>query len=148
MTEYIFRKQKITDFFALLHLSYVALSHSHSFYLFIFFFLVVPINLILSLLLHKYIVCEHIPTKKVVGYISLSRVPFTKKAIIVYFAVKKEHRRKHIGKNLVEKAIKKLKERGFVDVMIAIKYQNLPMKNLLEASGFKIKKGRVVYELA
>lgn len=92
----------------------------------------------------------------IVGYI-MCRVEwgwgFTKnkllrKGHVISIAVRKEFRRKGIGKALMEKAMKALKEEyGAEEVYLEVRVSNKPAINLYEKLGFKIVKRVVAYYL-
>ena len=86
---------------------------------------------------------------KVVGYI-MCRVEFgfssfgglsiVKKGHIISIAVDKEHRRRGIGRALMEEALLGLRKRGCKEAYLEVRVSNTPAINLYSRLGFRVVK--------
>ncbi|HDJ83968.1 MAG TPA: ribosomal-protein-alanine N-acetyltransferase [Desulfurococcaceae archaeon] len=92
----------------------------------------------------------------IVGYImcrvewgwGFTKSKLLKKGHVISIAVRKEYRRKGIGRKLMEEAMKALKEvYGAEEVYLEVRVSNKPAINLYEKLGFKIAKRVAAYYL-
>ncbi|MBE8538692.1 ribosomal protein S18-alanine N-acetyltransferase [Geoglobus acetivorans] len=72
----------------------------------------------------------------VVGYVVLSYR--NEEAKIMSIAVKKEFRRRGIGKILLREAIQRAKKRGMRKILLEVRESNVPAQNLYKKFGFEV----------
>jgi ribosomal-protein-alanine N-acetyltransferase len=72
---------------------------------------------------------------RIVGYASLWHVE--EQMEIANFAVSPEHRRRGIGRRLMQEVLLESKEKGCTSVVLSVRESNLPAENLYREFGFK-----------
>lgn len=72
------------------------------------------------------------------GFSNIKKFSLTRKGHIVSLAVLEGHRRKGLGRALVEEALKGMKGRGCAEAYLEVRISNQPAIRLYESLGFKV----------
>ncbi|MCP8304787.1 MAG: ribosomal protein S18-alanine N-acetyltransferase [archaeon] len=134
--EYLIRRCKKEDLSQVASINWTSLPEHYSSYFF---------EATLNELPEAFLVVEK--DRMVVGYIMcrieygmsvLYKFRIARKGHIISFAMLEQHRRKGLGRNLVEEALQALKDKGCSEIFLEVRISNSSAIGLYKKLGFKI----------